>query len=162
MSTDRHKYSRISVPGPDVSCLASYQPSAPALCRVCGCSTFYRPSSQRRLSDTDKVLAYILAVHLGSLFRDRCVPNRFEGREGYATKPAAFFKRMASRPSLDGLYPNCFERSSGVITFGADGDSFYEYVCEMVSDSNRIVRPVATDGRCCDHFHLTAKSSVPF
>lgn len=34
---------------------------------------------------------------------------------------------MAARPSLDGLYPNCFERSSGVITFGADGDSFYEY-----------------------------------
>jgi hypothetical protein len=57
---------------------------------------------------------------------------RFSGLEGYATKPAAFFKRMASRPSLDGLYPNCFERSSGVITFGADGDSFYECVCLLL------------------------------
>ena len=35
---------------------------------------------------------------------------------------------MSTRPSLDGLWPNCFERSSGVITFGADGDSFYEYL----------------------------------
>lgn len=54
------------------------------------------------------------------------VVHRFNGLEGYATKPAAFFKRMASRESLDGLYPNCFERPSGLITFGADGDSFYE------------------------------------
>ena len=46
----------------------------------------------------------------------------------YAKKPAAFFRRMSTRPSLDGLWPNCFERSSGVITFGADGDSFYEYL----------------------------------
>lgn len=37
----------------------------------------------------------------------------FGDAEEFATKPAAFFHRMAARPSMDGLYPNCFERSSG-------------------------------------------------
>lgn len=30
--------------------------------------------------------------------------------------------------SLDGLWPNCWQRGRGRITFGADGDSFYEYL----------------------------------
>lgn len=38
---------------------------------------------------------------------------------------------LCRRPSLDGLYPNCFERGRGKITFGADGDSFYEYLIKV-------------------------------
>jgi mannosyl-oligosaccharide alpha-1,2-mannosidase len=34
----------------------------------------------------------------------------------------------ANKPSVDGLWPNCFERSGGLLTMGADGDSFYEYL----------------------------------
>lgn len=41
---------------------------------------------------------------------------------------------LRSRPSLDGLYPNCFERGKGKITFGADGDSFYEYLVKVRAD----------------------------
>jgi hypothetical protein len=51
----------------------------------------------------------------------------------FAERPAEFFANMALRPSLDGLWPNCFERSSGKITFGADGDSFYEYRLRNIS-----------------------------
>ena len=34
----------------------------------------------------------------------------------------------ANKPSVNGLWPNCFERSGGLLTMGADGDSFYEYL----------------------------------
>eukprot|EP00750_Incisomonas_marina_P015649 INCI18417.2.p1 GENE.INCI18417.2~~INCI18417.2.p1 ORF type:complete len:634 (-),score=110.27 INCI18417.2:394-2295(-) len=55
----------------------------------------------------------------------------------YGQKSATFYPYMDSRPSLDGLYPNCFERGKGKITFGADGDSFYEYLVKVWLQTGR-------------------------
>ena len=33
-----------------------------------------------------------------------------------------------SKKSMDGLWANCWESGAGTVTFGADGDSFYEYL----------------------------------
>jgi mannosyl-oligosaccharide alpha-1,2-mannosidase len=46
----------------------------------------------------------------------------------FAGKVDKFYDYIAKAPNIDGLYPNCFGRGSGKITFGADGDSFYEYL----------------------------------
>ena len=46
----------------------------------------------------------------------------------YALKANAFYDTIKRKPSLDGLWPNCWQHGHGKITFGADGDSFYEYL----------------------------------
>jgi len=50
------------------------------------------------------------------------------GDRSYAEKVFRFYDTVQKHPSLDGLWPNCFLSGRGKITFGADGDSFYEYL----------------------------------
>ena len=52
------------------------------------------------------------------------------GDRKYVTASDRFTKWLrAHKPSVDGLWPNCFERDNGgLLTMGADGDSFYEYL----------------------------------
>jgi len=53
------------------------------------------------------------------------------GDKNYAEKTDRFYETIRNRDSLDGLYPNCFMNGKGKITFGADGDSFYEYLVKV-------------------------------
>jgi len=50
------------------------------------------------------------------------------GDAHFSAKVDKFYDHISTKSNLDGLYPNCFDRGSGKITFGADGDSFYEYL----------------------------------
>eukprot|EP00928_Gymnodinium_smaydae_P081310 TRINITY_DN64858_c0_g1_i1.p1 TRINITY_DN64858_c0_g1~~TRINITY_DN64858_c0_g1_i1.p1 ORF type:complete len:751 (-),score=120.72 TRINITY_DN64858_c0_g1_i1:104-2356(-) len=51
--------------------------------------------------------------------------------QSYAAKTRKFYKSLKKHRSLDGLYPNCWQHNHGRITFGADGDSFYEYLLKV-------------------------------
>eukprot|EP00747_Dinoflagellata_sp_TGD_P107386 gnl/TRDRNA2_/TRDRNA2_170124_c0_seq7.p1 gnl/TRDRNA2_/TRDRNA2_170124_c0~~gnl/TRDRNA2_/TRDRNA2_170124_c0_seq7.p1 ORF type:complete len:552 (-),score=112.35 gnl/TRDRNA2_/TRDRNA2_170124_c0_seq7:14-1669(-) len=53
------------------------------------------------------------------------------GDASFAAKVNNFYETVKKHPSMDGLWPNCWERGSGKITFGADGDSFYEYLLKV-------------------------------
>lgn len=53
------------------------------------------------------------------------------GDQTFAAKTMKFYETVRGYKSLDGLWPNCFERGRGKITFGADGDSFYEYLLKV-------------------------------
>ena len=57
--------------------------------------------------------------------------------KGYGQKSMSFYPYIQNQASLDGLYPNCFERGRGKITFGADGDSFYEYLVKVWLQTGR-------------------------
>ena len=46
----------------------------------------------------------------------------------YAERVGKFFPLLAKTKSIDGLYTNCFQSGTGMVTFGADGDSAYEYM----------------------------------
>ena len=59
------------------------------------------------------------------------------GDSHFGKKSATFYPYMDKKKSLDGLYPNCFERGTGKITFGADGDSFYEYLVKVWLQTGR-------------------------
>ena len=50
------------------------------------------------------------------------------GDPSYAAKANKFYDSINTQPNLGGLWPNCWESGRGRITFGADGDSFYEYL----------------------------------
>ena len=50
------------------------------------------------------------------------------GNPSYAARANAFYNTVRSRPSIDGLWPNCWQQGRGRVTMGADGDSFYEYL----------------------------------
>ncbi|CAK9015166.1 unnamed protein product [Durusdinium trenchii] len=53
------------------------------------------------------------------------------GDDTFASKSMKFYETVQGARSLDGLWPNCFEKGKGKITFGADGDSFYEYLVKV-------------------------------
>ena len=57
------------------------------------------------------------------------VQTVFAGR--YAEKANKFYDSLEAYPSMDGLWPNCWEKTQGRVTFGADGDSFYEYLIKV-------------------------------
>ena len=50
------------------------------------------------------------------------------GNPSFAAKANAFYASVRRKPSMDGLWPNCWQSGRGRITLGADGDSFYEYL----------------------------------
>ena len=54
--------------------------------------------------------------------------SRLTGNPAYAAKANKFYETVARKPSIDGLWPNCWQNGRGRVTFGADGDSFYEYL----------------------------------
>ena len=54
--------------------------------------------------------------------------SKLSGNPRYAQKANAFYDTVRSQPSMHGLWPNCWQHGRGRITFGADGDSFYEYL----------------------------------
>lgn len=54
--------------------------------------------------------------------------SQVTGDKSYEQKVFRFYNFLRNRPSIDGLRPNCYSRTSGKITFGADGDSYYEYL----------------------------------
>merc|ERR1740129_2172681 len=53
------------------------------------------------------------------------------GDKSYSEKVDKFYERVRGQPSIDGLWPNCFEKAKGKIHFGADSDSFYEYLLKV-------------------------------
>lgn len=50
------------------------------------------------------------------------------GDKSFSEKVDRFYEQVKKKPSFDGLWPNCFQNSRGKIHFGADSDSFYEYL----------------------------------
>jgi len=57
--------------------------------------------------------------------------SRITGDPSFADKVNKFYDTVREKPSIDGLWPNCFMNGKGKITFGADGDSFYEYLLKV-------------------------------
>jgi len=57
--------------------------------------------------------------------------SRVTGDPSYAAKADRFYDTVRPKPSHGGLWPNCFQSGKGKITFGADGDSFYEYLVKV-------------------------------
>jgi len=53
------------------------------------------------------------------------------GDPSFAAKPDRFYDTIRRQKSFEGLWPNCFMSGRGKITFGADGDSFYEYLLKV-------------------------------
>jgi len=53
------------------------------------------------------------------------------GDDSFRARADEFYRTIQKYPSLDGLWPNCFQNGKGTITFGADGDSFYEYLLKV-------------------------------
>ncbi|CAJ1358596.1 unnamed protein product [Effrenium voratum] len=53
------------------------------------------------------------------------------GDDVFALKTMKFYDTVKNFKSLEGLWPNCFEKERGKITLGADGDSFYEYLLKV-------------------------------
>jgi len=49
----------------------------------------------------------------------------------FAAKVDRFYDTVRGFKSIDGLWPNCFQSQRGIITFGANGDSFYEYLLKV-------------------------------
>jgi len=56
---------------------------------------------------------------------------RETGDKSWSESADHFYKTIRGRPSVDGLWPNCWEQGKGKITMGADGDSFYEYLLKV-------------------------------
>jgi len=57
--------------------------------------------------------------------------SKVTGDEVFASKTMKFYETVQAQKSLEGLWPNCWERGKGKITLGADGDSFYEYLLKV-------------------------------
>lgn len=53
------------------------------------------------------------------------------GDPSYSAKVDQFYRDVRSKASVDGLWANCYQSAKGKITFGADGDSFYEYLVKV-------------------------------
>eukprot|EP00927_Polykrikos_kofoidii_P026415 TRINITY_DN23514_c0_g2_i1.p1 TRINITY_DN23514_c0_g2~~TRINITY_DN23514_c0_g2_i1.p1 ORF type:complete len:718 (-),score=93.84 TRINITY_DN23514_c0_g2_i1:418-2571(-) len=53
------------------------------------------------------------------------------GDDSFWKRSERFYTTIKRKNSLDGLWPNCWESGRGKITFGADGDSFYEYLLKV-------------------------------
>eukprot|EP00440_Ansanella_granifera_P035343 gb/GFBE01038336.1/.p1 GENE.gb/GFBE01038336.1/~~gb/GFBE01038336.1/.p1 ORF type:complete len:751 (+),score=151.33 gb/GFBE01038336.1/:1-2253(+) len=58
--------------------------------------------------------------------------SHITGDKTYEEKVMKFYDTVRSYRSLDGLWPNCYDRQKGKITMGADGDSFYEYLIKVL------------------------------
>jgi len=56
---------------------------------------------------------------------------RETGDKSWSESSDRFYDMIRGRPSVDGLWPNCWESGKGRITMGADGDSFYEYLLKV-------------------------------
>jgi len=54
--------------------------------------------------------------------------SHMSGDRSFAEKANRFYDTIRRQKSYSGLWPNCFQTGRGKITFGADGDSFYEYL----------------------------------
>jgi len=60
------------------------------------------------------------------------------GDPAFEQKTMKFYDTLlAGHDSFDGLYPNCYQAGKGKITFGADGDSFYEYLVKVFIQGGR-------------------------
>eukprot|EP00929_Paragymnodinium_shiwhaense_P094445 TRINITY_DN55028_c0_g1_i1.p1 TRINITY_DN55028_c0_g1~~TRINITY_DN55028_c0_g1_i1.p1 ORF type:complete len:822 (-),score=151.23 TRINITY_DN55028_c0_g1_i1:271-2616(-) len=53
------------------------------------------------------------------------------GDPSFEERVFKFYSSIRSARNLDGLYPNCWKAGRGKITFGANGDSFYEYLLKV-------------------------------
>jgi mannosyl-oligosaccharide alpha-1,2-mannosidase len=70
-------------------------------------------------------------VESGTLQLEMRYLSHVTGDQSYASKVDRFYETIRQKDSVDGLYPNCFMTGRGKITFGADGDSFYEYLVKV-------------------------------
>jgi len=60
------------------------------------------------------------------------------GDPSFEQKVMKFYETLrGGHASFDGLYPNCYAAGKGKITFGADGDSFYEYLVKVFVQGGR-------------------------
>lgn len=67
----------------------------------------------------------------GTIQLEMAYLSRVTGNMAYSQRVDKFYESIRKRASLDGLYPNCWQNGRGKITFGADGDSFYEYLLKV-------------------------------
>jgi len=74
------------------------------------------------------------------------------GDESFTRRTNRFHETLRGARGIDGLFPNCWQAGNGKITFGADGDSFYEYLLKMwvqgggKDDKLRAMYEAAVDG----------------
>ena len=62
------------------------------------------------------------------------------GDWSFAEKAKRFYSEVQKYKSLDGLWQNCFQTNQRMIHFGADGDSFYEYLLKGLEHKDVVFR----------------------
>jgi len=67
----------------------------------------------------------------GTIQLEMAYLSHVTGDPTYSHRVDRFYNTVRKAPSIDGLYANCWQAGRGKITFGADGDSFYEYLLKV-------------------------------